>query len=110
MAIPANLFLSRLQPLAPHLAQGSTIDSGLLEALEAVLPPKKVDAVVKLLDKLLEHPLGARVLLLTLRFQLDAWLEEGQERLLCINQGAEPFEWLATSDHLEVVQTFRALL
>lgn len=110
MPVPANIFLSRLKPLAPYLAEGIDIDSGLMDVLEGLLPPKKLDAVVKLLDKLLEHPLGARVLLLTIRFRLDEWLEEGQERLQCINQGAEPFEWLATSDHLEVVQTFRELL
>lgn len=102
--------LSRLQPLAPYLAQGIDIDSGLLDALEAVLPPKKVDAVAKLLDKLLEHPLGSQVLLLTIRFLLDEWLEAGQKQLQRTNQGAQPFEWLASSDHLEVVQTFRDML
>lgn len=110
MPIPANLSLSKLPPLAPHLAQGIDIDSGLMEVLEALLPPKKLDAVVKLLDKLLEHPLGARVLLLTLRFRLDEWLEEGEEKLQVVNRDLDPYAWLATSDHLEVVQTFRELL
>lgn len=110
MPIPANLFLSRLQPLDHYLAQGIDIDSGLMEVLENLLPPKKLDAVVKLLDKLLENPLGARVLLLTMRFRLDEWLEEGQEQLQRTNRDTEPFDWLATSDHLELVQTFRELL
>ncbi len=108
--MPSTLSLSRLHPLASYLARGVDIDSGLLEVLEEVLPPKKLDGVVHLLDKLLEHPLGAQVLLLTFSFQLDTWLEEGQERLQRINQGTEPFDWLATSDHLELVQTFRELL
>jgi hypothetical protein len=110
MPVPANLFLSRLEPLKPYLAQGIDIDSGLLDALEDVLPPKKVDAVVKLLDKLLQHPLGAQVLLLTMRFRLDEWLEAGEKQLQRTNRDTEPFAWLASSDHLEVVQTFRELL
>ena len=110
MPVPANLFSSRLEPLAPYLAQGISTDSELLEVLENLLPPKQVDAVVKLLDKLLENPLGARVLLLTLRFRLDEWLEASEERLQRLNRDAEPFDWLASSDHREVVQTFRELL
>jgi len=110
MPLPANIFSSRLEPLAPYLAQGISIDSELMEVLEDLLPPKKIDAVVKLLDKLLENPLGARVLLLTMRFRLDEWLEASEERLQRINRDLEPFEWLATSDHLEVAQTFRELL
>lgn len=110
MLLPAKLSLSRLEPLAPYLAQGIDIDSGLMEVLEELLPPKKVDAVVKLLDKLLEHPLGAQVLLLTMRFRLDEWLEAGEQQLQRTNRGTDPFEWLASSDHLEVVQTFRELL
>jgi hypothetical protein len=96
--------------LAPYLAQGIAIDSGLLEVLEDLLPPKKLDAVVKLLDKLLEHPLGARVLLLTIRFRLDEWLEAGDDKLKGLNRDLDPYAWLATSDHVEVVQTFRELL
>ena len=110
MPVPANIFLSRLEPLKPYLAQGIDIDSGLMEVLENLLPPKKLDAVVKLLDKLLEHPLGAQVLLLTLRFRLDEWLEAGEKQLQRTNRDTEPFDWLASSDHLEVVQTFRELL
>jgi len=81
-----------------------------MEVLEDLLPPQKSDAVVKLLDKLLEHPLGARVLLLTMRFRLDEWLEAGEEKLQGLNRDLDPYAWLATSDHLEVVQTFRELL
>jgi hypothetical protein len=110
MPLPANIFSSRLEPLAPYLARGIDSDSGLLEVLENLLPPKKLDAVVKLLDKLLEHPLGAQVLLLTMRFRLDEWLEAGEKQLQRTNQDIEPFDWLATNDHLEVVQTFRELL
>lgn len=52
MPIPANIFSLRLEPLAPYLAEGISIDSELMEVLESMLPPKKVDAV----DKLLERP------------------------------------------------------
>ncbi|MDO7885350.1 hypothetical protein [Hymenobacter cheonanensis] len=110
MPVPANIFLSRLQPLAGYLAKGTTIDSGLLEVLEDLLPPKQLNKVAKLLDALLEHPAGARALMLTVRFLLDEWLEEGEDKLKAINRDLDPYAWLATSDHLEVVQTFRELL
>ena len=38
MPVPPNLFLSKLQPLAPYLAQGADIDSGLLDVLQDALP------------------------------------------------------------------------
>jgi hypothetical protein len=110
MALPVTLNLSRLQPLAQYLAQGVDIDSGLADALEAQLPPKKVDSVVKLLDKLLQEPLGAQVLAITMTYLLDEWLREGGEMLTRVNKELDPYTWLATSDHLEVVQTFRELL
>jgi hypothetical protein len=110
MALPANLLLSRLQPLAEYLAKGADIDSGLSEALEERLLPKKVDALVKLLDKLLQEPLGAEVLALTMTYLLDEWLREAEDKLSLINKDLDPYAWLATSDHLEVVQTFRELL
>jgi hypothetical protein len=110
MALPANLLLSRLEPLSQYLAQGADIDSGLSDALEDQLPPKKADSLVKLLDKLLQEPLGAEVLKLTITYLLDEWLREGQDKLTLINRDLDPYAWLATSDHLEVVQTFRELL
>ena len=110
MPIPANLFLSKLQPLAPYLAQGADIDSGLMDVLQDALPEKQVDKLAKLLDKLLLEPRGAQVLVLALTYLLDEWLREGDDALKCINRDLDPFAWLATSDHLEVVQTFRELL
>lgn len=56
MPLPANIFLSRLQPLAQYLAQGTDIDSGLLDVLEQALPEKQADKVAKLLDKLVQEP------------------------------------------------------
>jgi hypothetical protein len=110
MAIDTRFQLSRLQPLAEYLAHGADIDSRLFEALEEALPGKETDKLLKLLDKLLQEPRGALSLLLTMRYVLDEWLTEGQATLWRTNQGLEPYAWLATSDHLEVVQTFRQLL
>ena len=61
-------------------------------------------------DGLDDYTQGAEVVLTALRDLLDAWLNEGQETLLNTSQGAEPFKWLAISDHLEIVQQFRQLL
>lgn len=110
MPIPANLVLSKLQPLAQRLAQGADIDSGLLDVLQDALPEKQADKLAKLLDKLLQEPRGAQVLALALTYLLDEWLREGVNTLSGINKGLDPYAWLATSDHLEVVQTFRELL
>jgi hypothetical protein len=110
MPLPVDLLLSRLEPLHAYLGRGADIDSELMEALEAALPKKQVDKLVKLLDKLLQEPQGAQVLVLTMTYLLDEWLKTGDDRLQRINRDAEPFAWLATSDHLEVVQTFRQLL
>ena len=38
MPISVNFLLSKLQPLAPYLAQGADIDSGLLDVLQDALP------------------------------------------------------------------------
>jgi hypothetical protein len=110
MPIPANLTLSRLQPLAQYLMQGADIDSGLMDALEAELPPKQADKLGKLLDKLLQEPQGAQALVVTMTYLLDEWLREGEDKLSRINRDIDPYTWLATSDHMEVVQTFRELL
>ena len=110
MPLPVDLLLSRLQPLHAYLAKGADVDSELMEALEAALPKKQADKLVKLLDKLLQEPNGARVLVLTITYLLDEWLGEGDEKLRRINKDLDPYTWLATSDHLEVVQTFRQLL
>jgi hypothetical protein len=110
MSIPANIFLSKLQPLAHHLAQGADIDSGLMDVLQDALPEKQADKLAKLLDKLLQEPRGAQVLVLTMTYLLDEWLRESDDALKCLNQDLDPYAWLATSDHLEVVQTFRELL
>jgi hypothetical protein len=110
MPLPVELLLSRLEPLHAYLAKGADIDSELMEALEAALPKKQVDKLVKLLDKLLQEPQGAQVLVLTMTYLLDEWLKAGDDRLLRINKDLDPYTWLATSDHLEVVQTFRELL
>jgi hypothetical protein len=110
MPLPAQLLLSKLQPLAHALAQGVDIDSGLMDVLESELPEKQADKLVKLLDKLLQEPRGAQVLVLTMTHLLDEWLREGEDTLSGINRDLDPYTWLATSDHLEVVQTFRELL
>jgi hypothetical protein len=85
MPVPANIFLSKLQPLAACLAQGVDIDSGLMDVLQDALPEKQADKLAKL-------------------------LREGDDALKCLNRDVDPYAWLATSDHLEVVQTFRELL
>jgi hypothetical protein len=110
MPIDIQFRLSRLESLAQHLARGADIDSGLAEALEEALPPKKADKLLKLLDKLLQEPLGGQVLALTMTYLLDEWLKESGDVLSRVNQELDPYAWLATSDHLEVVQTFRQLL
>jgi hypothetical protein len=110
MPVDIRFGLSRLQPLDQYLVQGVDIDSGLADELEAALPLKQADKLVKLLDKLLQEPLGAQVLLLTMNYLLDEWLREGDDKLSCIKQDLDPYAWLATSDHLEVVQTFHGLL
>ena len=61
------------------------------------------------MDKLLQEPRGTQVLL-ALTYLLDEWLREGADQLSCLNRDVDPYAWLATSDHLEVVQTFRELL
>ena len=90
-----RLRLSPLPPVAAFLvahAQGN-------EELQAQLD-----------DGLEDYTQGAEVVLEGLRAGLDAWLEEGRETLYRTSQGAEPFVWLAISDHLEIVEQFRELL
>jgi hypothetical protein len=110
MPIPANIHLSRLQPLSQYLVQSIDIDSGLMDALEEVLPPKEADKLAKLLDKLLQEPRGAQVMALTIAYLLDEWLREGEDQLSRVNRDLDPYTWLATSDHMEMVKTFRELL
>lgn len=110
MPVDTRFQLSRLQPLAEYLAQGVDIDSGLADELEAALPPKQADKLVKLLDKLLQEPRGAQVLALTITYLLHEWVKESDDVLSRINQGLDPYAWLATSDHLAVVLAFRELL
>ena len=110
MPVDIRFELSRLQPLNQYLARGTDIDSGLADELEAALPLKQTAKLVKLLDKLLQEPLGAQVLALTMTYLLDEWLREGDDKLSLLNRDVDPYAWLATSDHLEVVQTFRELL
>lgn len=61
-------------------------------------------------DGLDDYTEGAEVMLTALRALLDEWLSEGGETLYNTNQFTEPYMWLAISDQLEVVQTFRNLL
>ena len=81
-----------------------------MDVLQDALPEKQADKLAKLLDKLLQEPRGAQVLVLALTYLLDEWLREGTDTLLCINKDLDPYAWLATSDYLEVVQAFRELL
>jgi len=110
MALDTRFRLSRLQPLDQYLAQSISIDAGLADELEAMLPPKQADKLVKLLDNLLQQPRGAQVLALTLTYLIQEWVKESDEVLSSINRDLDPYTWLATNDHLEVVQTFRQLL
>jgi len=61
-------------------------------------------------DGLADYTEGAEVILRALRALLDIWLEEGQQGQHEVNQFLEPYKWLAITDHLEAVQTFRNLL
>ena len=110
MPVDTRLLLSRLQPLDQYLAQGIDIESGSADELEAMLPPKQVDKLVKLLDNLVQQPRGAQVLALTFNYLIQEWVKESDDVLRSINRDLDPYTWLATSDHLEVVLAFRALL
>jgi len=87
--------LSSLPQLAPFLVQRAQINEELQAALD---------------DGLEDYTEGAEVMLTALRALLDEYLYEGQQQLFETNQGLEPFKWLAISDQLEAVQTFRDLL
>lgn len=81
-----------------------------MDVLADALPEKQVDKLAKLLDKLLPELRGAQMLVLAMTYLLDEWLREGDDTLKGINKDLDAYAWLATSDHLEVVQTFRELL
>ena len=87
--------LSSLPQLAPFLVQRAQQNEELQAALD---------------DGLEDYTEGAQVMLTALRALLDEYLHEGQHLLFETNQGLEPFKWLAISDQLEAVQTFRDLL
>jgi hypothetical protein len=110
MALDIRFRLSRLQPLDQYLAQGIDIDSGLADEFEGWLPPKQANKLVKLLDNLLQEPRGVEALALTMNYLLREWVKESDDVLRSINQDLDLYAWLATNDHLEVVQAFRALL
>ncbi|MGI4871235.1 MAG: hypothetical protein ACRYFX_08665 [Janthinobacterium lividum] len=61
-------------------------------------------------DAIVDEEVDAEVVLEALRMLLDTWLEEGRELHYQVDQFTEPYTWLAISDHLEAVQTFRDLL
>ena len=61
-------------------------------------------------DGLADYTEGAEVVLTALRALLDEWLHEGQQALFEIDQFGDAYKWLAMTDQLEVVQTFRNLL
>ncbi|MBF9239467.1 hypothetical protein I2I05_18890 [Hymenobacter sp. BT683] len=87
--------LSTLPALAGFLVQRAQGNAQLQAALD---------------DGLADYEEGAQVMLTALRALLDEYLEEGQQLLFQTNQFAEPYKWLAMTDQLEVVQTFRNLL
>ena len=87
--------LSPLPPVAAFLVQRAQTHQPLQDALD---------------DGLEDYEQGAEVIVEALRALLDAWLAEGEEQLLRVNEFTEPFKWLAMTDHLEVVQGFRQLL
>jgi hypothetical protein len=87
--------LSSLPQLAPFLVQRAQANEELQAALD---------------DGLEDYTEGAEVILIALRALLNEYLHEGQQLLYETNQSLEPFKWLAISDQLEAVQTFRDLL
>ncbi|UOQ96618.1 hypothetical protein MUN81_15385 [Hymenobacter sp. 5317J-9] len=87
--------LSTLPALAPFLVQRAQTNEPLQAALD---------------DGLADYTEGAEVMLTALRALLDEWLHEGQQTLFEVDEFADPYKWLAMSDQLEVVQTFRNLL
>lgn len=87
--------LSTLPPLAEFLVQRAQQNEQLQAALD---------------DGLADYTEGAEVMLTALRALLDEYLSEGQQRQHEVDQWHEPFKWLALSDQLEVIETFRNLL
>lgn len=90
-----HLRLSPLPAVAAFLVQRAQSNQQLQDALD---------------DGLDDYTQGAEVIVTALRDLLDEWLEEGRQQSYEVNQGTEPFKWLAISDHLEIVQQFRDLL
>ena len=87
--------LSPLPPLGAFLVTRAQDNDELQAALD---------------DGLANYTEGAEVVLKALRALLDQWLEEGQQEQYRVDQFLEPYKWLAITDHLEAVQTFRNLL
>jgi hypothetical protein len=90
-----HLRLSPLPDVAAFLVQRAQSNDELQAALD---------------DGLDDYTQGAEVVLTALRALLDEWLDEGRQQSYEVNRDAEPFKWLALSDHLEIVQHFRDLL
>ena len=59
---------------------------------------------------LVERTGGNKRMLTVMRELLDAYLEEGQQLQFQTDEFADPYQWLAITDQLEVVQTFRNIL
>jgi|GEM_PF-2389943 len=110
MAADLRFRLSTLQPLSEFLVQGLDPTAGLLDTLEESLPGRSNDKMLEALAKLLEHERSTEAIVRTVAYLLDEWLQKSDVKLMRVNQQMEPFTWLATSDHLEVVQHFRQLL
>ena len=87
--------LSTLPPLGAFLVERAQHNDELQAALD---------------DGLADYTEGAEVILTALRALLDAYLEEGQQLQFRTNEFTDPYKWLAITDQLEVVQTFRSLL
>lgn len=90
-----HIRLSPLPDVAAFLVQRAQVHQPLQDALD---------------DGLEDYTEGAEVILTALRALLDEWLEEGRQQSYEVNKDAEPFKWLALSDHLEIVEQFRQLL
>jgi hypothetical protein len=91
----AHLRLSPLPAVAAFLVQRAQRHEPLQAALD---------------DGLADYTQGAEVILEALRALLDEGLQEGQQVLDETNPFADPFQVLAVTDHLQVVQAFRELL
>ena len=90
----ASLTLSDLPPVADFLAERGARNEELLEGL----------------DDITDYDQGAALMVQLLVATLDEWLEYANWRRHQADPFTEPFQYLAASDHIDVVQRFRDVL